>query len=232
MPIGVVRPIGRQKPLGVLRKPSPFWASREAFYTDLGLMLLGLSGAYSVNVIGALPGCEVILLPMLPVLLVAQGRRAFKWEYRWFLIWVFAWLFGTLISDAFNDIALYNRAKGTARVVFFALDFLALAIFINNKTRRIIVFAVAFAALLLIGSYNFKGDFGLQWKFGFSQGSAALAMLVSSFYFAKRRYRICLLISLIWAASRPAIWLPLSTCHPVHLGGHDIAPLRRITKDA
>jgi hypothetical protein len=194
MAIAIARPIGQR------RKPKPWWPSREAFYTDLGLFILGASGLYSVNIIGALPGCEVILLPMLPVLLVAQGRRAFNRRHLWFLVLVTGWLLGTLIGDSYNNIALFNRAKGTARVVFFALDFMALAILINNKTRRYVVFALSFAAVMLIGSFQFSRDFLLQWKFGVSEGSAVLAMLVSSYYYKKQRYWICFVISLLWAA--------------------------------
>jgi len=187
------------KPIGQRIKPKPLWPSREAFYTDLGLFILVISGLYSINIVGALPGCEVILLPMLPVLLVAQGKRAFNRHHLWFFVLVAGWLLGTLIADAYHDIGLFNREKGVSRVIFFALDFMALAILINNKTRRIVVFALSYAAYLVISSFAFSRDFLLQWKFGFSQGSAILAMLASSYFFARRRYGICFLISLTWA---------------------------------
>jgi hypothetical protein len=193
-------PIASARPIGQLRKPNPLWPTREAFYADLGLFILVVSGLYSVNVIGALPGCEVILLPMLPVLLVAKGGRAFQRQYLWFYILVAGWLLGTLIADAYNDIAFFNRAKGTSRVIFFALDFMALAVLINEKKRRIVVFSLSYAIVLLFGSFQFSRDFLLQWKFGVSQGSGVLAMLVSSYFFSKRRYGICFLISLTWAA--------------------------------
>jgi hypothetical protein len=193
MPIATARPIGQR------RKPIRLWPSREAFYTDLGLFILVVSGLYSVNIVGALPGCEVILLPMLPVLLVAKGKRAFQRQYLWFYVLVAGWLVGTLIADAYHDIGLFNRAKGTSRVIFFALDFMALAVLINQKKRRIVVFVLSYAAVLLIGSFQFSRDFLLQWKFGVSEGSAVLAMLVSSHFYGKRKYGICFLISAAWA---------------------------------
>lgn len=193
-------PIVEARPIGMRSKPNPLWPSQEAFYSDLGLFTLVISGLYSVNIIGALPGCEVILLPMLPVLLVAHGKRPFQRQYVWFLVLVTGWLLGTLIADAYHDMGLFNRAKGVSRVIFFALDFMALAVLINQKTRRIVVFALSYAGVLLFGSFQFAGDFQLQWKFGVSQGSGVLAMLVSSYFFQKKRYRICFLISLSWAA--------------------------------
>ena len=94
-------------------------ASREAFFTEAALFLLGAAGFYSVNVVGALPGSEVLLLPMLPVLLLAQGRRAFDPQYLMFYILAGAWFIGTQIADTYNGIGAFNRMKGTARVVFF-----------------------------------------------------------------------------------------------------------------
>ena len=48
---------------------------------------------------------------------------------------VAAWLFGTIAGDIYLGSPLTSRAKGIARVVFFAFDFMALAIVINNKTQ-------------------------------------------------------------------------------------------------
>ena len=191
--------IATARRIGYRPKPRPLWASREAFFTDAGLFLLGAAGVSSANIVGALPGCEVLLLPALPVLVLARGKRAFDRRYLWFYILTGAWLLGTLISDAYNGIGAFNRAKGIARVVFFILDFMALAILINNKTRRIVIFALSFATVMLIGSFQFRGDFLEQWKFGVAEGVAVLALLVSSYFYVRRRYWTCFLISMILA---------------------------------
>ncbi len=164
------------------------------------MFLLGAAGVYSVNVVGALPGSEVLVLPMLPVLLLAQGRRAFNPQYLMFYILVGAWFIGTQIADTYNGIGAFNRMKGTARVVFFLLDFMALAILINNKTRRIVIFALSIAAVAIIGALMSSPDSNLRWKFGVSQGLAIIALLGSSYFYARRRYRIFFLISLVLAA--------------------------------
>jgi hypothetical protein len=175
------------------------WRSREAFFTEAALFVLGVAGLYSANIIGALPGSEVLLFPLLPILLLAQGRRAFDRQYLLFYLLVGGWLLGTQIADTYNGIAAFNRMKGTARVVFFILDFMALAIFINNRTRRMVIFALSIAAVLVIGSWEFSREFTLQWKFGFSQGFAILALLGSSYFYARRRYWVCFLISFVLA---------------------------------
>jgi hypothetical protein len=185
--------------IGLRPKPKVLWTSREAFFSDAGLFVFGASGAYSVNIVGSLPLCELLLLPVLPVLLLARGRRAFNRQYLWFYILTGAWLLGTLIADAYNGSGAFNGSKGIARVVFFALDFMAVAILLNNKTRRIIILAGSFAVVELVGSWQFRGDFSEQWKFGVSQCLAVAALLVASHYYAKRRYVICFLISMVLA---------------------------------
>jgi hypothetical protein len=193
-------PIATPRLIGHRRRPEPFWNSREAFFTEAALFILGAAGMYSVNLIGALPGSEVLLFPMLPVLFLARGGRAFDRQYLLFYILAGGWLLGTQIADIYNGIQAFNRMKGTARVVFFILDFMALAILINNKTRRIVIFALSIAAVLIITALLFSPEFTIRWKFGVSQGLAIIALLVSSYYYARRRYRIWFLISFVLAA--------------------------------
>ena len=68
-------PIATARPLGYRPRPTPLWPSREAFFTEAALFILGVAGLYSVNIIGALPGSEVLLFPLLPVLLLTQGSE-------------------------------------------------------------------------------------------------------------------------------------------------------------
>jgi hypothetical protein len=192
-------PIAVSRPLGVRRRPQPFWASREAFFTEAALFVFGAAGLFNLDLIGSLPGNEVLLLAFLPVLLLAQGGRAFENQYVRFYVLAGGWFIGTLIADAYNAMPMYNREKGTARVAFFILDFMALAIFLNRKTRRIVIFALSVAFVLLASSSQFSEDFSLRWKFGFSQGFAILALSGSSYFYAKQKYRKCFVISVVLA---------------------------------
>jgi O-antigen ligase len=185
-----VRPIGRP------RRRASLWASREAFFTDLGIFVLGVAGAFSLNLVGSLPGNEVLLLPVLPVLLLYKGSRAFKPQYLWFWVLVGAWLLGTVIADFYFSTPIISRFKGTARVVFFALNFAALAILVNNNTRRMIIFAVSLAVVMARIGMESAGEYSLMWKFGLSGAVAIAALLVSSHYYAQRKYAICVLISI------------------------------------
>ena len=183
------------KPIGQRPPKNPLWANREAFFSDASLFLLGAAGAWSISLVGMLPCNEVVIFPLLPVILLARGRRAFNREYLWFHLLVIGWLLGTLIADTYHASNAEVRMKGTARVVFFMLDFYALAVLLNDRTRRLIIFAIGIAFIMFMGSLSFRGEFLEQWKFGISQSLGIIALLVSCHFYKKQRYLICFAIS-------------------------------------
>jgi hypothetical protein len=87
--------------------------------------------------------------------------------------------------------------KGIARVVFFGLDFMALAVLMNNKTRRMIIFALTIVAVMFIFSRDFRSDFLTEWKFGICTSVTLLALLGSSYYYARKKYQNCIIIYLV-----------------------------------
>jgi O-antigen ligase len=190
LPVGTVRTFGP-------RPRQRIWTSRQSFFTDLALFVIGAAGIYSVGLVGSLPGNEILLLPLLPVLLLYRGGRVFNREYFWFLVLMAGWLLGTLAADAYIDNYAINRMKGIARVVFFAFDFMALAILINHKMRRMIVFALSIVAVMLFSAREFRGDFLTEWKFGFSSAFTILALLAASHYSEKKKYKTCFAIFLL-----------------------------------
>jgi len=173
------------KEIGIRPQKNPLWANREAFFSDAGLFALAAAGISSINLVGSLPGNEILIFPILPVLLLMKGRRAFNREYMWFYLATGAWLLGTLIADVYNGSPTEVRLKGTARVIFFALDFTALAVLLNNKTRRLIIFALGIALLMYISSRTFRGEFTEQWKFGLGEVLAIGALLVSCYFYGQ-----------------------------------------------
>lgn len=183
--------------LGPRPKRAALWNSREAFFTDAGLYILGAAGIFSANLVGALPGNEVLLFPVLPVLLLSRGARAFARQYLWFYVLILGWLLGTIIADFYVGSPAVSRVKGIARVVFFAFDFMALAILINHKTRRMVVFALSIATVFLWYVMEFRGEFLLQWKFGGASAVMILSLFVSSYYYARQRYWVCIGIALV-----------------------------------
>ena len=97
MSTAIVRSFGsRRRPL--------LWDSGQAFFSDARLFILGAAGAYSVNLVGALPGEEILLFLYLPILLLSRGKRAFDRQYLLFYLLTLGWLLGTFIADEYNGI--------------------------------------------------------------------------------------------------------------------------------
>jgi hypothetical protein len=177
----------------------PFWSSRWHFFTEAGLFLVGAAGSYNVNMIGSIPACEILLFPVLPFLLLARGKRAFDRQYLPFYLATGAWVLGTIIADTYNEIGGYNWIKGLARVGFFILDFLALAIWIDGKNRRMVIFALSISVILAGSAWDYRGAFNVQWKFGLAQSVGIVALLICSYFYEQRRYGRCVVIFLVLA---------------------------------
>ena len=79
-----------------------------------------------------------------------------------FYVLALGWLLGTFIADVYNGTPLGNRLKGIARVLFLIFDFMALAILINGKARRLVIFALSIVAVMFSYVLEFKGSFCLS----------------------------------------------------------------------
>jgi O-antigen ligase len=194
MAIATARPIGLRPPRRRL------WESREAFLVDLVVAIFGLAGAFSINLVGSFPGNELLVLPLLPLLLLYRGNRAFKREYFWFYVLVAGWLLGTIVADIYTGSPMVNRMKGTARVVFFALNFMALASLVGNNTRRVVIFIATIAIVMFRISLAFREDTNIMWKFGLGNALAVAILFISAQFYARKKYWICVLISIGLAA--------------------------------
>ena len=73
MAIATTRLTGiRSRRFGYRARREPLWSSRQDFFAEATIFILAAAGAYSLNIVGALPYSEVLLLLLLPVLLVVQ----------------------------------------------------------------------------------------------------------------------------------------------------------------
>ena len=176
------------------------WPTSAVFYNDLALVVLSSSAMLTFNLVGWLPGCDIAALIMLPFLLLRHRERAFQREYLWFYLLLGLWLFGTVAGDLYLGSTMTNSMKGIARVVFLGLDFTALAILIDGKTRGMIVFTLGFIPVMLKIGFEFREDFLVAWKFGLAYGLTLLALLVSCYFYVRRRHWIYVSISLGMAA--------------------------------
>jgi O-antigen ligase len=179
------------------RRPSPaLWPNSGLFYNDLALAVLSSSAMITVSLVGSLPGCEIVALFMAPFLLLRHPRRALRHEHLGFYFFLGLWLFGTVVADLYLGSSMVNSAKGIARVIFLGLDFTAVAILVNRKTRGVVVFTLGFVPVMLYIAAAFRADFLVAWKFGLGYAITLVALLISCRFYQRQRYWVCVAISL------------------------------------
>lgn len=143
---------------------------------------------FNFNLIGSLPGCELVAIVMLPFLILKHGQRAFRREYVWFYVLLGLWLFGTIVGDVYLATSMNDRAKGIARILCLGMDFTTLAILIDGKVRGIIAFTLGFVPVMFSIAFHFRTDFLTAWKFGLAFSITLLLMLYSSYLYVRRRH--------------------------------------------
>ena len=178
------------------RQQNPLWPSAQIFWNDCSIFVLGCAGVYSVDLVGSLPGNEIVALILLPFLLFSRGKRAFRREYLWFYILLAGWLFGTIGGDLYLGVSVSDKLKGIARIVFLGIDFATLAILVNKKTRGMVVFALSITVVMIASARVYSGDSYTAWKFGGSYAVTTFVLLISSYFYAIRKYWVCILLFL------------------------------------
>jgi hypothetical protein len=174
---------------------------RDTFWGDLiSFLLAALSGAY-FPFMGMIPYSEVLALALLPILLVSYRNRIFRKEYQTFYVLLIVWFVAQIVSDFYNGMPLQNRAKGLARIVFFAMDFLAASAIVGRSVRRVRLF---FLGMLIDGLsqwfiYWRAEPFALNWKLFLGASFTMAALAFVSFW--KKRRTLAVVIILLAAGA-------------------------------
>jgi hypothetical protein len=165
---------------------------------DLAVLAIGLTATSTVHFVGDLPISEVILLVLLPIILAVHGRRVLKPEFKALFFLLVLWLLGQVISDMYRRTAMADWMRGDAAIIFFGFDLLGLAVLLSKNERRKIIFLAASAiGSILVTVFN-PSQFAQDepWKFGYALGINPLVLLISCFFYARRRYLIAGLLIL------------------------------------
>lgn len=159
---------------------------------DLLALFVGLTAATAVHFVGDLPISEIILIPLLPILLVARGQRVLKPEFKIAFFLLAFWLFGQVISDIYRGSAAVDWMRGNAAIVFFGLDLLGLVILLQKNERRKAIFITgsAIGQILVTVVQPSKDALNAPWKFGYASGIMMLVLLLSSYFYSRRIYLI------------------------------------------
>lgn len=168
---------------------------------DLFVLVLGLGTSFTVHFVGELYVAEIQLLVAFTALLFLRGRRAFRPEFKMVYALMAVWLLGQTIADVYNHISAVDRMRGAAAIVFFAIDLAAFSILIghNEKRKTYYLLGLAAGALLSIRlqpEHVMASNEQFPWKFGYAYGTILAVVLVSSYFYARRRYTVSALLVL------------------------------------
>ena len=186
-----------------LRPRRPAFDMRT-LWGDALVFLISAVGFLDITLIGQLPYSEILTLALLPALLATQAKTIFRKEYRTIYILMGLWLLNQVITDVYRDMPLDNRAKGIARVVFFAVDVMVLSSLVGTNLRRIRLFflgmAVSYSGSWLL--HPLKGGIAVAWKMGLGNAFAIVFLLIGCYHYSqKRKSSVSVVILLALAAS-------------------------------
>lgn len=161
-----------------------------SMFTYALVFAIGLAASFSVRLVGSFPIAEFIVIPIAPVVIILQSRRIFKRGMTGIFILMGLWLLGQMLTDAYRRTPANDWMRGWAAIVFFALDLACLAALLERNDRRKVVFLTGIAIGSLL-SIQFQPIVGPDpWKFGYSYGTMLIVVLISSYFFSRRRYII------------------------------------------
>lgn len=170
---------------------------------DTFVFALGLGTLFSVHFVGDLYIAEILLLGASTVVVFLRGRRALRPEFKIVYLLMTVWLLGQTIADSYNHIPVADRMRGAAAIVFFAIDLACFSILVGHNEKRKIYYLLGLAAGSLL-SIRLQPDIEqamaagepFPWKFGYAYGTILVVMMISSYFYARRRYAISALLVL------------------------------------
>jgi hypothetical protein len=175
----------------LIQRPPRRWALGSSLaHAYVGL--IGITTWFSVHLIGELPIGEILMVCALPVALLFSGRKALRPELKTVYALLLLWLLGQVIADIYNHTAMADRMRGSAAIVFFAIDLLGMSMLVGHSDRRKLIYLVGLMIGTLAQTRFMPSPDALDylWKFGYATGAMLLALLVSSYFFARRRFML------------------------------------------
>jgi hypothetical protein len=151
---------------------------------------IGVTASFSVRVVGSFPIAEFFVIALAPVLVVVHRRRIFKPGMTVILVLMGLWLLGQMVTDAYRRTPAVDWLRGWAGIVFFALDLCCLTALLEKNDRRKVVFISGIAIGSLLSARFHPIETTDPWKFGYSYGTMLIVILISSYFFSRRRYLI------------------------------------------
>ena len=130
--------------------------SQGAWAASLGgdalTMMVGLAVCWSVTLIGAIPGTEIVMIPLLPILLMIRFRKITQGKFKYLFLLLGLWLVGQIATDIYRGTTFVDWVRCDSAIVFMAMDLAGLAALVSGSERRKAIFIFSFAVGSLLST--------------------------------------------------------------------------------
>jgi hypothetical protein len=154
------------------------------------ILILALSTNFNVRLVGSLPLAEFLVVPLTPILIVLYSRSIFKRGMTVIFVLMGLWLLGQVLTDIYRGTKAVDWMRGDAAIIFFAMDLACLAALLERNDRRKVVFLTGIAIGSMLSVLLQPPEERDIWKFGYSYGTMMLVILISCYFFRRRRYMV------------------------------------------
>lgn len=160
------------------------------------MLLLAVTMPLEVGVVGRLMAAEILCVALVAWAILAGRSPPLHSAGRAFYILASVWLLAQIATDLHVGSETQDFLRGSARIVFFMIDFTAVRIITRNNLDRAMLFLVVVligaAAKFYLGTGNLEktGEFHLDWKFGYGQAFTITALFVGAWLSALARTNI------------------------------------------
>lgn len=132
-----------------------------------------------LHLVGQLYMPEVLLAAVLPPLLVARKESLRRHVPPAFVVLTLVWLYGQIATDVYRGTSIGNLARGWANITFTLVDFAAIALLLEGRARRCLLFTAGLAAGFFLDFFINHNDYGYPWKFGVGEPVSIAIVLVA-----------------------------------------------------
>ena len=166
---------------------------RQAFVSssaNLLALVIGIGTNFTIHFVGELYIAEILMLLLLPLFVIFKGKRILKPQLYVIYYLMGLWLLGLVIADVYNHTPVGDRLRGTALIVFFGVDLLVLEMLLSHNDKRKMLFMIGLTVGALL-SVKLQPSLALAdypWKFGWASGTIQVVVLVSTYFYTRRRY--------------------------------------------
>ena len=89
---------------------------------DIITLIVGLAICANVRLVGSIPGSELVLIPVLPVLLVSRFKKIRQGTFEVSFLLLGLWLRGQIATDIYRGTDLSTGSSGDSSIVFMGID--------------------------------------------------------------------------------------------------------------